>query len=100
YTRLTEPGAGLVPEQVLAQLAIEFRRNTVRNLYLTGELARILKMFADQAIPALPFKGPLLAQQAYGNLGLRVFQDLDLLIRPRDVARTLAMLASEGYSPR
>src|SRR5690242_12240903 len=84
YTRLTELPAGLVPEDVLAQLASEFRRNTVRNLYLTRELVRILKAFVDEGIPVLPFKGPLLAQQAYGNLGLRVFADLDLLIRPGD----------------
>jgi len=100
YTRLTESPAGLVPEEMLAQFASEFRRNTVRNLYLTGELTRILKTFVDREIPALPFKGPLLAQQAYGNLGLREFQDLDLLIRPADVARVLPLLASEGYSPR
>jgi hypothetical protein len=99
YTRLTELPAGSVPEHVLAQLASEFRRNTVRNLYLTGELVRILKAFLNEGIPVLPFKGPLLAQQAYGNLGLRMFADLDLLIRPGDVARTLELLASEGYRP-
>jgi hypothetical protein len=54
---------------------------------------------ADEAILILPFKGPLLAQQAYGNLGLRVFQDLDLLIHPADAARGLELLASMGYRP-
>lgn len=99
YMRLTELPAGSVPEHVLAQFATDFRRNTLRNLYLTGELVRTLKAFADEGIPVLPFKGPLLAQQAYGNLGLRVFADLDLLIRPREVGRVLELLASEGYRP-
>jgi hypothetical protein len=100
YTRLTELPAGLVPEHVLAQLATEFRRNTVRNLYLTAELVRILKAFIDEGISVLPFKGPLLAQQAYGNLGLRVFQDLDLLIHRGDVGRARALLFSKGYRLR
>ena len=99
YTRLTELSPGVVPEHVLAQLAVEFRRNTARNLYLTGELIRILKVFADEGIPVLPFKGPLLAQQAYGNLGLRVFLDLDLLIHPDDAGRVLGLLAVRGYRP-
>jgi len=84
---------------MLAQLTTEFRRNTVRNLYLAEELLRILKVVADQGILILPFKGPLLAQQAYGNLGLRVFLDLDLLIHPDDAGRGLELLASMGYRP-
>ena len=99
YTRLAELSPGMVPEHVLAQLAAEFRRNAARNLYLTGELIRILKVFADEGIPALPFKGPLLAQQAYGNLGLRVFLDLDLLIHPDDARRVFGLLAARGYQP-
>ena len=100
YTRLTELPAGLVPEHVLQQLATEFRSNTARNLYLGRELARILKVFVDEGIPVLPFKGPLLAQQAYRNLGLRVFVDLDLLIHPLDVSQALTLLAAEGYRPK
>ena len=99
YTRLTELSPGMVPEPILADLAAEFRRNATRNLYLKGELIRILKLFAEEGIPVLPFKGPLLAQQAYGNLGLRVFLDLDLLIHPDDAGRVLELLAARGYRP-
>jgi hypothetical protein len=41
----------------------------------------------------------LLARQAYGNLGLRVFLDLDLLIHPDDAGRGMELLGSMGYRP-
>src|SRR5512135_724826 len=73
YKCLAEVAPGKVPEPVLAQFAMELRRNTARNLYLARVLVRLLHAFADAGIPVLPFKGPILAQQAYGNPALRVF---------------------------
>jgi Uncharacterised nucleotidyltransferase len=41
-------------------------------------------MFADEGVNVIPSKGPTLAALAYGDLGLREFDDLDLLIARPD----------------
>lgn len=46
---------------------------------------------------AVPFKGPVLADTAYGNIALRQFDDLDLLVPVQDVFRAKELLQSRGY---
>ncbi len=50
-------------------------------------------------IDTLPYKGPVLAEILYGNVALRQFSDLDLLIRAADLARAKAALLELGYKP-
>jgi hypothetical protein len=50
-------------------------------------------------VRVIPYKGPVLAQAAYGDLGLRSFSDLDLLISADDFARAVEALAEVGYRP-
>jgi len=98
--RLKEACAEAVPREVLDRLEDGFRRNTGRNLYLTGELFRILELLAAAGVAAIPFKGPVLAWWLYPHPGLREFSDLDLLVRARDVARAREVLRSQGYRPQ
>ena len=88
-----------VPGVVLEDLRVLFQRNATRNLFLIGELCRVLDLLKGREIPAIPFKGPLLASALYGNLALRVFDDLDILVRKRDVLRAKEILVSQGYRP-
>jgi hypothetical protein len=67
-------------------------------MYLSGELRRLLKLFAAHEIEAIPYKGPALAAKAYGNIALRHFGDLDILVRQRDVLRVMELLVAEGYA--
>ena len=99
YRHLSEQLAEAVPAPQLARLREHYRHNAARNLYLTSELCRILKLFEEQGIEAIPYKGPALAVSAYGELALRQFVDLDVLVRPRDVERASAVLEGEGYQP-
>src|SRR5438874_6236221 len=67
------------------------------NRALFDELARLLDALAKHGIEAIPFKGPLLAIQVFGDLGLREFRDLDFLVHDEDLANTIAILGSLGY---
>jgi hypothetical protein len=89
-----------VPVAVRGRLRAQFQANARRNLLLTGELLQLLSQFRAHDIPALPHKGPALAVLAYGNLALREFGDLDVLIRRRDFARARDLLLARGYSPK
>lgn len=86
-----------VPKPVLAQLQNYFRATAQRNLFLTQELLRLLNVSQRQQIPAIPLKGPVLATAVYGNLALRPFGDLDLMVHRRDISRAAELLLSEGY---
>jgi len=89
---------GLLPE-VEQSLQSAYAANLRRNLWFTAELLRIMQHFARLQVRALPLKGPVLAQTAYGDVGLRSFNDLDLLISAADFARAKQALAELGYRP-
>ena len=97
YKRLAEHAADLAPEDVMVELKNEFRETSLRNLHLMGELIALTKAFGNARIPVLPHKGPLLAQMAYGDLTLREFSDLDLLVHSTDLARAISLMAEQGY---
>ncbi len=90
----------LIPAAVLAELRTNFDRNFQHNLRLTLELLKLSRLFAQRSIPMMSFKGAVLAQLAYGNLGLRQFLDIDILVPEADVARTSELLVSKGYQPQ
>lgn len=89
--------ADLVPPETLAELKKRLHYQTARNLFLTARLLEILDLFERNGIQAIPYKGPVLANSIYGNLSLREFCDLDILVRRRDVERASRLLSSLGY---
>jgi hypothetical protein len=97
YRNLKATCREAVPESILLQLRDHFADNARRNLFLTGQLLRIVRLLEAKQIPVLPFKGPILASLVYGDLSLRTFWDLDVLVRTQDVLKAKDWLISEGY---
>jgi hypothetical protein len=89
--------AGSVPPAVLDELRNRYEHNVRRNLRFTAELFRILDCFEAYAIPAIPLKGPVLAETVYGDLALRDFSDLDVLVHRDDLMKAKAALGALGY---
>lgn len=81
------------------QLRAGFHARALENHLLTEELLRLLRLFAQHSIPVIPFKGPTLATWLYGDLTLRQFTDLDLIIHDDDFAKAKDALGSAGYYP-
>jgi len=99
YSQLNALARASVPPAQLARLKENYRDNAARNLLLTAELCRILETFEAAGIEAVPYKGPALALYAYGNLALRRFVDLDLLVRKADTIRAKDVLTAKGFLP-
>ncbi len=78
-------------------LKTDFIENSARNTVLTAELCRLINLFRSQGIEAIPYKGPVLALLAYGDLALRRFVDLDVIVKKSDVPRARDLLLREGY---
>src|SRR5260370_38942978 len=77
-------------------------RQRVRNfltLRLTAELFRILDRFTSEGIGALVVKGPVLAVQAYGDLTMRSYVDLDIIVRQRDIRRPPELMIAPDFVP-
>jgi hypothetical protein len=88
-----------LPPEISSALRSSYDINLKRGLWFSAELARIVQHFELRQVAVLPFKGPLLAESVYGDVGLRSFSDLDFLISSSDFDRAKRALAEIGYSP-
>ena len=99
YWHLSRSAPALVPAHHLAHLRETYEQNTRRNLWLTGELIKLVNACREGGVQVVTYKGPVLAADVYGSLALRTFVDLDLLALPRDVPRLQTVLDALGYQP-
>jgi Uncharacterised nucleotidyltransferase len=90
-------GPEALPKDILSQLRNASYTNAQNNLLQTAELLKLLKLFEANKIPVIPFKGPVLTASVYGNLALRQFGDLDILVQEQDVSKAIEVLISQGY---
>jgi Uncharacterised nucleotidyltransferase len=97
YWNLNATCPKAVPETIMDQLRRRFHANSVRNLFLIKELLTLLSLLEQHGIPAIPYKGPVLAASVYGNFALRQFGDLDILVREQDAVRAKDLLLSQEY---
>jgi hypothetical protein len=99
YAHLSRTCADAVPAPVLEFLREYSQKNSAFVLLLTGQLVRLLKTLEANGITAVAFKGPALALTLYGNVARRQFGDLDILVRPRDVAESARAIEAAGFEP-
>jgi len=86
-----------VPENILNELKNYFYSNVRKNLLLTLELINVFNLLKSNGISAIPYKGPILANLAYDNIGLRKFNDIDIFIEKSNVLKVKKLLISKGY---
>jgi hypothetical protein len=98
--QLQQHAATRVPETVRLCLIERFRAQTIRNLELTKELLEALSILERGGVDALAFKGPVLAQQLYGDLTRREFLDLDILVAPTHASTVISLLSAKGFEPQ
>jgi hypothetical protein len=89
-----------LPKNFLTDLHKHFQQNAKHSLFLTGELLKLLRLCESHGVPCLAFKGPLQAVLLYGNVALREFVDLDILVRAVDVPKVAELLAKHSYLPQ
>ena len=99
YHSLTAIECEGIPAEVEAWLKQAALVTAARNLHLAHELGRVIRLLNSNDIPAIPFKGPVLAQAAYGNVGLRPCTDLDLLIPAASFSAVERILLADAYTP-
>ena len=99
YKSLKTLAPSAAPLPIMETLQRHYYQNIAHNLAMEDQLSTLLRAFQAAEIPAIPYKGPALAATVYGNVGLRVFGDLDILIQKEDVPRAADLMISLGYRP-
>jgi putative nucleotidyltransferase-like protein len=89
----------LVPPEILAKFKQHYIENSARNTILAAELCRLINLFREEGIESIAYKGPLLGVVAYGDIALRRFVDLDVIVKKSDVLKARQILLNEGYTP-
>lgn len=86
-----------VPSDILKTLKLYYQRNTFQMLYMSSEMEQLAKQFSENQINALFLKGPILADDLYGDISLRTSGDLDILIPIKQLDEMDHILTEKGY---
>ena len=79
----------------------QIQRNARLSAFLwNATLRSTLAEFHRQSIPVISLKGPWLIQRLSGDASLKLYCDLDLLVRRDDIARAEELLAAIGFRPK
>ena len=66
------------------------------NMLMTTQLLQTMKLLEENGYQALSFKGPSLAIKAYGDITLRQYVDLDILVKEEDAFEVATLLKRDG----
>jgi hypothetical protein len=89
--------AHLIPADQFQRLENSYQENLARCVVMTSEMIRVVGLLGANGMEAIPYKGPALALFAYGDVALRRFVDLDIMVRREDVDRAVELLLDDGY---
>jgi len=88
------------PKYPLTHLLKPYYLNIVQtNMAMSTTLIQLIQLFNAHQIPTLCFKGASLAVQVYGDITLRQYGDLDILIKKEDKEKALYLLLKEDFVP-
>jgi len=99
YRSLKKACPKSVPVEYLKKLDRAYVTNSIRSLLFSGKLLSILKLLEENSILALPFKGPVLSEMVYGDLALRQFGDLDILVDRQNALEAIQIFEDHGFRP-
>ena len=85
-------------EYLLTDLKSAYLQIARKNMLMTSELIRIMQLLRENSIEALAFKGPALAQMAYGDITLRQYSDLHILVDEKDAYRAGKLMSENGHT--
>jgi len=88
-----------IPDDAAAKMEQRNATTVRQDLYLTSELLRVHAALKERGVETVPLKGPALASEIYGDLGLRPFSDIDLLVKHEQIQQAEAAVSALGYEP-
>lgn len=99
YASMKRYSSSTVPDTILARLRQDALANTQGNLAVLRELRAITRQLTEAGIRFAVFKGLVINQMVYQDLGTRKCGDIDLLTSEEDFGRAKALFISQGFTP-
>ncbi len=99
FINFQKAGNRCAPYPVLNKLKTLYYTNLQHSLAISCELRQLSDLFCKRDIEFIPIKGPALAQSVYGDIALRQYADLDILVQKTDITSVYQLLLHEGYRP-
>ncbi len=88
----------IVPPDFWSALKNAYYSTLRINIAIFNTLENIASWFKNEGIDIIIFRGPVLIELAYGDMGIRPMVDVDIFIKKHDLARIDAILKNNGYS--
>jgi hypothetical protein len=86
-----------VPDETVAELEQVYYQTAASNIKKLYSATKILQIFHQEGIFAIPLKGMALIETVYKNPAIRPMADIDLLIRQEDAQKVKDILINMGY---
>lgn len=96
YDRLSRVNS-LVPTAVQGRLRDAYLKATARNMVMLHHGGAVLNALCDRGLEVIVLKGLYLAEAVYKGIGLRTFDDIDLLLHRSDLPAALEVMRGMGY---
>jgi hypothetical protein len=87
-----------LPVEVVDEFRAMARAVAEHSLIMAAEAIRLSHLLHSVGVPVLFLKGAALSALAYGNVGVRQSDDIDLLVPPSGWTRAQSTLERAGYS--
>ena len=97
YASLQKHAESRFPGEIKGKLKKRSEQVRRQALLHSAELVRLVRSFAGHGIDVLPLKGVTLSLQLYGDPGMRLSRDMDLMVRQENLDRADSLLEAEGY---
>jgi hypothetical protein len=86
-----------MPPEIAQEIGAQAAALVRENLAMAREALRIQRLFDDADLPVLFVKGAVLSVLAFGDLGLRGGQDIDLLVAYETLPAATTLILRAGY---
>ncbi len=97
YINLEDVEPNLVPLSVLRELKKQYIKITFNNVLRLNRLIEISDLLSSRGIKTAAIKGPVIAEQLYGDITYRYFSDIDILISKEYVKEAEKVIIDSGY---
>lgn len=88
-----------IPPIIKTKLQQSYYLTLSRSVMLYEHFREVMKAFNEAEIDIIALKGIYLSEKLYGDIGLRQFSDIDLLVKEEDGEKCIAILEQSGYHP-
>lgn len=95
--RLEEAAGDLLDKQFRIAWQAGLHSSRARSLALEALTVKAIELLEGEGIRAMPLKGPALAAALYGDPGMRVSDDIDLLVPAHALSRAAEIMRGLGY---